>query len=592
MPYIQQNTPPPNRVMNFSMTNFSGGLNNRANLLEVNQASDVLNMAFSNDDIMEKRFGSTAFDDLVIDGEVTFVDEYKPFEDEPMLIRASDTELYIGAVKVLDLSGRISGVNYNGKYYFCDNRNLFVYGKFPMEESTYVDILGDPVGDYHLMRIQSSAEPPQLDETHTEGVTVYSFFNNTITYQPCKLEVDDTFKGVNYIPVYAKYLALKQGRLFMSGATDSDDTIYISDSGNGYYFPVVLSLQLPPNSDEVTGMHMYDDSIVVGRKDDMYAIHGITNRTDVGLEVFHIKALNTHTGFASHHAINKGHNYLFFLGNDGNSYLLGNVHGSDTVVATQILSKQLNIFKDPVNISKADLANASSIFYEDTWYLSIKDKILVYSYRSRAWTMYEGLHARSFYDYHGVLAWGDKEGRISIPSEDYLDYGKPFRAHWTSRQFDMNDANSFKQFREFFIVAHTFDDFNSDVYVSFEVDHANVPSKSKIRNQMAIWGESLFGDRFLTRNINASLPFIIGRRGRNIRFTVSNGFFLTATIPLVLDLNTVQYPKEQDMIYVTENTTYYKFEDRQWQALNVQEDLNQPMRVYQINGDYELRGKR
>jgi hypothetical protein len=141
-------------------------------------------------------------------------------------------------------------------------------------------------------------------------------------------------------------------------------------------------------------------------------------------------------------------------------------------------------------------------------------------------------------------------------------------------------------------VAHTFDDFNSDVYVSFEVDHADVPSKSQIRNQMSIWGKSLFGDRFIARNINASLPFVIGRRGRTIRFTVSNGFFFVGNLPEINDLNEFVNPKTQDMVYVEEDESYYKYEDRKWHKLILAEDLNQPMRLYEINGSYELRGKR
>ena len=249
------------------------------------------------------------------------------------------------------------------------------------------------------------------------------------------------------------------------------------------------------------------------------------------------------------------------------------------------------MFNSPINILRSDLSTATSVFYQDTWYLSVKDKVLVYSYRSKAWSVYDGLNARSFYNYNGVLTWGNKDGKVAIPALDYLDFGKPYRAHWVSKQFDMDNANAFKQFRELFLVAHTFDNFISDVYVKLEVDYADILNNSHVTSSMSIWGKSVFGDRMITRNTNASIPIVIGRRGRTIRFTISNGFFYKKTVALIANLETEINPKEGDMIFVTQDGSYYKYEQRVWVRLDMTE-LNQPMRVYQVNGDYELRGKR
>ena len=67
MAYIQKNTPPPNKILNFSLRNFSGGLNNASDLLEDNESSDLLNMSFVDETLLEKRKGQELFDELKLD---------------------------------------------------------------------------------------------------------------------------------------------------------------------------------------------------------------------------------------------------------------------------------------------------------------------------------------------------------------------------------------------------------------------------------------------------------------------------------------------------------------------------------------------
>ena len=48
-------TPPPNKIMTFTLSNFVGGLNNRSDQLEDNEALNLLNMEFADDTLMEKK---------------------------------------------------------------------------------------------------------------------------------------------------------------------------------------------------------------------------------------------------------------------------------------------------------------------------------------------------------------------------------------------------------------------------------------------------------------------------------------------------------------------------------------------------------
>ena len=75
MPFIQKSTPPPNKILNFSLRNFAGGLNNRSDQLEDHESPNVLNMIFADETLLEKRQGQTLFDDVHFEKPVVFIDE-------------------------------------------------------------------------------------------------------------------------------------------------------------------------------------------------------------------------------------------------------------------------------------------------------------------------------------------------------------------------------------------------------------------------------------------------------------------------------------------------------------------------------------
>ena len=214
----------------------------------------------------------------------------------------------------------------------------------------------------------------------------------------------------------------------------------------------------------------------------------------MGVEVFNLRRINTHTGFANQDAVVLAHNYLFFLGNDGNAYALGSTRIDEKQLSTSILSKQIDIEKEPINWTLDDIKDAVSVFHKDMWYISVKDKVLVYSYRHRAWTMFNNINAYSFYVKDNELIWGNDNGRTAMfDDENYMDFGEPYQAFWYSKRFDMDSAVNYKQFREFFIVVHTFPEHNSDINLLFEIDYDDVKNKVIIQNQISVWGKSKWG---------------------------------------------------------------------------------------------------
>lgn len=592
MPFIQKAVPPPNKVMNFSLRDFSGGMNNRSDQIKDNEASVVKNLMFADDTVLETRWGQKYYNDKVYDGEVIYIDEFKPYNDENQMIYATINTMYIGD-KEIPLKGRPCGVNHLGKYYFSDGEKLKVYGKFDDEASTYCNLIGAPITDYEVYDIVSPADGhSRLGTEHKQGVKVIDYTNKKVYYEPCENEFTDSYNGANKIPEKAKYIVSHGDRLYASGNDKDDDMIYITFSKNPLYFPSSLPVQVPPTSNKIIGMHVFDDSVVIGRENDIYTLTGKTNEPNLGIEVYKLKKLNTHTGFASHQAISIAHNYLIFLGSDGNVYAIQNARTYERDLATTILSRTIDLTKYPIECKKEDYSSATAFFDNDEWYLTIGDKTLVYSYRHMAWVMYEGLKMRSVYCKDGELIWGRPDGRIAtFDKETFKDFGEPYEVLWYSKSFDMDDANSYKQFREFFIVVKTFPQHLSDIYVTFEIDYADVKDRVVIENQIARWGYSKYGDRFINREINESLPFSIGRRGRNIRFKITNNYDLDGTVDTYADLENYPHKREGLLVKVTDENLYYLYRNRTWIPIE-SEKLNQRMKIFQINGDFEMRGKR
>jgi hypothetical protein len=191
-----------------------------------------------------------------------------------------------------------------------------------------------------------------------------------------------------------------------------------------------------------------------------------------------------------------------------------------------------------------------------------------------------------------LLIFGDDAGRTRKIAENYLDVTVPYKAFYRSGSFNMGDSNNFKYYRDWFIVANTFSPYRSDIVVTFEIDYEDVANRVTVSNQVSLFGESEFGDLFISRNINASALFRIGRRGRNIRFRFENGYYVKPPVATFTDL--ADYPGRTPgiAVLVLDENTYYTYNsDNTWTALD-EVDLDQAMRIYEMNGEYEFRGKR
>lgn len=599
MAFIQRNLPPPVKAIGFTFKDFTGGLNNVTSdtLLKENESPDLLNMTLNEEGSMEKRKGTQVLNNFDYHNPIRFIDIFRAREGIEKLVVCTDTELFMDEVKICDVNAVISGVTYLNNYYFVDGHVLRVYGKFPQTEiPPHIHINDTPVDDYIVMTVTNPRIHATLDESYTLGRFCYDYYEREVWYEPCAQEMADSYKGTNLLPNMPSIIAIHGDRLFMDGDNLNPGNIFITDIMNAFYMPVGMPIQLPPNGLPITGMKVFMDSVVIGRRDDLHVIYGITNRTNSD-GVFTLKKINTHTGFINNQAISEAHNYLMFLGSDGIVYKMHTTNTNLDVIATTALSKTLDLFKYPISLDLDKMKKCSSVFIDDKLYIFHKDITLVYSYKFMAWTIYKGVPANCGVNSRGSLLIGGNNNYIHQSIEDYHDNGIPIVAYRASKMYDFDYPSNYKQFKELFIIAHVYDEFTSDIKIRYEIDYVDVLQTASIINKISRWGVAKWGDRFITRNISPSLPVTIGRRGRKIRFIFANGEYVTEKFSSYDDMINMVHPVHMNLYQVKESvdlyspSTFYRYALGEY-TLVPAIDLYQPMKIYEVNGEFSIKGKR
>lgn len=547
MAWIQTTSPPSPETGYFSVSDFSGGLNNVDSYMEIanNESINLLNAdIFREQGVVWQRGGTEYYDATDLTDPITLLETH--FKDTPALIRATDDEIYSNTTKLADTNGRSQGTSFQKKFVFVDGGGIFVVGTFPQTGGTYITITGTPVATEIVMELKGEeASYTPLDATHDIGVTVYDYTNGYIYYNPCQNEIDDTYKGANFVPTTPTCIANKEGRLFIAGDDDLPYSVFISDIQNPYYFPVGVGLQITPIGNEITTLSEFEGVIVVFTKETGHAIYGNTNRTDLSSDLFYLKDLNIHTGIANPNTAVRVVNYLYFLGNDGKVYSLYTPQTDTSKLMTRVLSEKIDIFEEPLARSTTDYTNACAVYFDGNYWLSLGDLVLVYSYLKQGWTVYDSLNATSFTIKDYTLLIGNDSGRVVKYNESlYNDLGSAISTYWKSKRFAMGYPSRLKKFKKMFAIAHTFDDIDSTVKLQFEVDYENIETIYDIVNALSRFGTAVFGDKFTTRNINRSLQININKRGRLISFIFAN------------------------------------------------DAIDESLKIYEINGQYELRGFR
>lgn len=419
---------------------------------------------------------------------------------------------------------------------------------------------------------------------------------NTKWYEPCVHELRHAYFGVNVVPPEPKTICLNKGRVIITCGGSEANIIYMSEVNNMYYFPVSTGLALPNNGDKVNGMVVFHDSLVLTRKSDVYVVYGSSNNPDYD-DVFTMKKVTTHTGCANGDTLKAVHNYLFYLGSDGVVYRMHTTNTDIRLLATSVVSQTVDLLKAPISRTVSQIQDACATFNNENYYLSIGDIVLVYSYRFMAWTVFDRLNANYMYNIDDEIIWAKENRIMHFDKNTFLDEGIDFNCFWESKLFDLNLPVNYKYFKYISLVFDCYEHFDSTAKLLFEIDYEEVTLNHIFKNAISRWGVAKWGsDRFVKKNISKSLPIYVGRRGRLVKIKVHNGNFVNKQFDTLLEMESAAAINEE-VVYVKENKTHYK---RQldigtnvffWQVLG-NEEINQPIKLYNIEIEYSLRGRR
>ena len=607
----------PTRIT-FSIKNFTGGLNNVVSPSRISdsESPDLLNVRFRKDGVLEKRSGLASYNFLApghtINGDlngawVIKVDDLR----EGLLLHVNRDLIYVttqgipvyipwGQASQLR-SIELSVAQFQDKIYFVDNGLRVHFLKIEELEddnpSPNIYYICDPPVGF------TPKPKPATKGVTKEAPSVYGKPNMIDTwYEPCEYELEDGYKGLNVTENFRKrYICVHKDRLYIAGNDEDSNMLYISDILNPFYFPASLPIQTPPDGDRIVALKEFGDSLIIGRKDSMFALTGNTNRP--GDEAYKLTKITTHTGVVNHKCIDNVQGFLFYVGNDSNLYKMSYAITDTPTLLTRKLNNTVDLKKTPLNKTKEDISNAHTFYdkYNGEWWVQLGKDSLVYNYDYQAWTRHTGCDNRMMLHYQDKFTLCRENCTFTYFDDTvYYDYDYeyptlrlPIPCYWTSKDIDFGEATRIKQIRDTYLVSEVFDEKKCDIRVKYDVDYVPIENESRVESEISLWDKARWDkNRFISTNIARSLPIMVGRRGRTFRAWIGNGYVFK---DYVEELPHQSESNPGDLFFC--NGKFYvrtprDYETREYYRELSEDELYQPMKIYELSGLYEFKGYR
>ena len=607
----------PTRIT-FSIKNFTGGLNNVVSPSRISdsESPDLLNVRFRKDGVLEKRSGLASYNFLApghtINGDlngawVIKVDDLR----EGLLLHVNRDLIYVttqgipvyipwGQASQLR-SIELSVAQFQDKIYFVDNGLRVHFLKIEELEddnpSPNIYYICDPPVGF------TPKPKPATKGVTKEAPSVYGKPNMIDTwYEPCEYELEDGYKGLNVTENFRKrYICVHKDRLYIAGNDEDSNMLYISDILNPFYFPASLPIQTPPDGDRIVALKEFGDSLIIGRKDSMFALTGNTNRP--GDEAYKLTKITTHTGVVNHKCIDNVQGFLFYVGNDSNLYKMSYAITDTPTLLTRKLNNTVDLKKAPLNKRKEEISNAHTFYdkYNGEWWVQLGKDSLVYNYDYQAWTRHTGCDNRMMLHYQDKFTLCRENCTFTYFDDTvYYDYDfeyptlrLPIPCYWTSKDIDFGEATRIKQIRDTYLVSEVFDEKKCDIRVKYDVDYVPIENESRVESEISLWNKARWDkNRFISTNIARSLPIMVGRRGRTFRAWIGNGYVFK---DYVEELPHQSESNPGDLFFC--NGKFYvriprDYETREYYRELSEDELYQPMKIYELSGLYEFKGYR
>lgn len=278
-PWLRRNYTPDRKgwksEYTLSKSDFTGGLNNvkPPNLIDDNECVDCKNMRIIDKAIMEKRPG-TVLRDKYGDSAITWLDYFRTFSGKNIKVTANNSTVWFDDNE-FSVSGKITGVTYNNRYYFVDGTCIRFYE--PKNKKVY-KVIEEPIAHLTGYSTQKTTENEKeiesvnkltldnIPDSVNAGADVFMLgisVNADKNYKTTVKSIDADTKtielvdpliltGTGYViadnaPVF---FYNPRGKQYVSGEEKLDD-----EKGIAYYLPCTQEL-----ADSVAGESYIPDS--------------------------------------------------------------------------------------------------------------------------------------------------------------------------------------------------------------------------------------------------------------------------------------------------------------------------------------------
>lgn len=377
------------------------------------------------------------------------------------------------------------------------------------------------------------------DAKYNNGTTVVR--DDVMWYQPCKNELEYAYLGENYLPNNPRNICVYKGRIWTTGDYGQLNEIRACNVNQPYYFPAAVSLAMTPTGDVVKDIFEFDNSLIVGRKNDIYCVEGGSTTATSG-DLFSIKKLDATTGLFDKNCGSLINNYYLFLGNDGKLYRMNTPTTNVDYLMIRPITTYIDLFKYPISFTREDIKNISCVALDNNVYWCIGDKIILYSYDHQSFLYFTGLDATVIYTDGIDLKFGTSDGsRCKWDKSVYNDRGKAIECKLKTKTFDLGSPIYYKFFEQVLVTMDKPELANSSVDIKVILDGSQRIAYDAFYH--FVINSGVFGVSQWNRSVFSSTPYAktnwiqLNSRSRTITYEFTNNI-VNETFR-ILNVNTV-----------------------------------------------------
>ncbi len=184
-------------------------------------------------------------------------------------------------------------------------------------------------------------------------------------------------------------------------------------------------------------------------------------------------------------------NFLFYLSDD---HVYSLFSTDQNYVSAEPIS--VNIEKTLKAIPRADKEKATSVFYDQKYFLSFPGGItLIFDINTKSWTKWTGIQANSFLERDGVLYFSHDDGFIyKFDDSVYTDDGKLIPFKMATKNLDFGFDINPKDLQRMWVVVKQYPGTPISFDLKMIVDYNTFTIASAENNTPLIWGQGNWGE--------------------------------------------------------------------------------------------------